>query len=84
MIHRLTGKIVVDGAPREGAYLRVNGPSGDFVWEARTDEDGIFGFNLPPGTWTLLAFAPGASDQAQQVELLEDRSDVLIDLQPAN
>lgn len=79
-IHRLTGKVVVDGDPREGSYLRINGPSGDFVWEARTSEDGTFGFNLPPGTWTLLAFAPGATDHSEQVELSGNKSDVLIDL----
>jgi len=80
MINRLTGKVVVDGSPREGSYLRVNGPSGDFVWEARTDEDGVFGFNLPAGTWTLLAFAPGAENHTEQVELAGDKGDVLIEL----
>lgn len=80
MIHRLTGKVVVDGDPRDGSYLRINGPSGDFVWEARTGEDGVFGFNLPPGNWTLLAFAPGARDHVEQVELAGDVADVLIDL----
>ena len=80
MTHRLTGKVVVDGAPRDGSYVRVNGPSGDFVWEARTDEDGVFGFNLPAGTWTLLAFAPGTADDRRQVTLEGDRDDVMIEL----
>lgn len=80
---RLTGRVLIEGSPREGAYLRVNGPSGDFVWEARTDADGTFGFNLPPGEWTMVAFAPGTERVTQQVNLDETSSDVLINLNRA-
>jgi hypothetical protein len=80
LTHRLAGTVVVDGAPRDGSYVRVTGPSGDFVWEARTDEDGGFSFWLPPGTWTLLGFAPGTGQERQQVELSGDREDLMIEL----
>lgn len=80
MILRLTGKILVEGAPVEGSYIRINGPSGDFVWEARTDADGEFGFNLPPGEWTLIAFAPGAERRSQTFELSNDSTEAIIDL----
>lgn len=80
MILRLTGKVLVDGSPVEGSYIRINGPSGNFVWEARTEADGEFGFNLPPGEWTLIAFAPGAERQTQTFNLSEDSTEVVIDL----
>jgi hypothetical protein len=79
LTHRLAGTVVVDGSPRDGSYVRVTGPSGDFVWEARTDEDGAFEFHLPNGTWTLLGFAPGTGQEWQQVELSGDR-EVMIEL----
>lgn len=79
-ICRLTGRVLVEGSPREGAYLRVNGPSGDFVWEARTDAGGAFGFNLPAGKWTMVAFAPGTERAIRQVQLDESSSEVLINL----
>lgn len=80
MILRLTGKVLVEGSPKEGSYVRINGPSGNFVWEARTDADGEFGFNLPPGEWTLVGFAPGAERRTQTVELSEDSTQAVIDL----
>lgn len=83
MIVRLTGKVTEGQAPAEGAYLRVNGPTGDFVSEARTGPDGQFGFNLPPGEWTLIALAPGSKRIAQKVNLTSD-GDVVIDLSQAS
>lgn len=83
MTLRMTGKVVVDGRPAEGAYIRINGPSGDFVWEARTDNDGEFGFNLPEGEWTVVAFAPGTEKHVQQCILTADSDPVVIDLRPS-
>ena len=80
MTLRMTGKVQVDGQPAEGAYIRINGPSGDFVWEARTDNGGEFGFNLPEGTWTVVAFAPGTEKHTQQYVLTPDSDPVVIDL----
>ncbi len=77
---RLTGEVTVDGSPTEGAYVRINGPSGDFVWEARTDGDGQFGFNLPEGEWTVVAFAPGTEKVTQQYGLTPDAPPLTIDL----
>ena len=80
MTLRLTGEVTVEGSPTEGAYIRINGPSGDFVWEARTDGDGRFGFNLPEGEWTVVAFAPGTEKKAQQYTLSPDAQPLSIDL----
>lgn len=80
MTLRLTGQVTVDGAATEGAYIRINGPSGDFVWEARTNGDGQFGFNLPEGEWTVVAFAPGTEKSQQQYALTPESPPLSIDL----
>ena len=80
MTLRLTGEVTVEGAPTEGAYIRINGPSGDFVWEARTDGDGRFGFNLPAGQWTVVAFAPGTERETLEYTLTPDAPPLNIDL----
>jgi hypothetical protein len=79
----MSGKVLVQGQPTEGAYIRINGPSGDFVWEARTDNDGQFNFNLPEGEWTVVAFAPGTEKHTRQCVLTADSEPVLIDLRPS-
>ena len=80
MIVRLTGRVIDGESSREGAYVRVNGPSGDFVSECRTGPDGHFGFNLPPGRWTLIALAPGGRRLLREVDLTPDSGDMTIDL----
>ena len=77
---QLTGRVTVDGAAREGSYIRVNGPSGDFVWEARTDADGQFAFNLPEGEWTVICFAPGTDKHTQQYALTPESDPLNVDL----
>jgi hypothetical protein len=79
---QMTGKVVVAGTPTEGAYIRINGPSGDFVWEARTDADGEYKFNIPEGTWTVVAFAPGTEKSTQQYTLTPESDPLDIDLRP--
>jgi hypothetical protein len=80
VIVRLTGRVTDGEAPLEGAYLRVNGPSGDFVSEARTGESGQFGFNLPVGEWTLIALAPGSRRHSREINLTPDSGEVVIDM----
>lgn len=82
MTLQMTGKVVVAGTPTEGAYIRINGPSGDFVWEARTDADGEYKFNLPEGDWTVVAFAPGTQKHTQQYALTPESDPLNIDLRP--
>ena len=82
MTLQMTGKVTVEGQPREGSYIRVNGPSGDFVWEARTDADGSFAFNLPEGEWTVVCFAPGTEKATQQYALTPGSPPLSVDLRP--
>jgi hypothetical protein len=84
VIVRLTGRVTEGESPFEGAYLRINGPSGDFVSEARTGASGQFGFNLPVGEWTLIALAPGARRLSRKVNLTPDTEDIVIDLSQAS
>lgn len=65
----LKGIVVQDGKPVDGAYVRLLGPSGEFVNEQRTLEGGSFLFHLAPGTWTLDWTAPGRNWSQKSVEL---------------
>ena len=56
----IRGKVTRDGAPLEGAYLRLGGTDGEFVGEIRSDEAGKFRFYVAAGDWTLVCLAPGA------------------------
>jgi hypothetical protein len=46
----VNGSVVRGGAPMEGAYVRVLGPSGEFVNERRTGPEGTFKLHLTPAT----------------------------------
>lgn len=77
----LKGQVALAGRPTSGAYVRVHGPNGDFVGEARTDEDGTFKFHLPLGNWFVVAFAPGRPRVATEVMFTgEEPQDLIVDL----
>lgn len=63
----ITGRISLeDGAPPEGVMVRLF----DTGAETTTGSDGLFSFmNLPPGTYTLSAFAVGYEVLQQEVEV---------------
>ncbi|HEU5004142.1 MAG TPA: DUF1416 domain-containing protein [Actinomycetota bacterium] len=63
------GTVTKDGTPTEGAYVRVLGPSGEFVNERRTGPDGGFTLHLTQATWTFIAFAPGTNRIEQAVTI---------------
>lgn len=65
----LKGTVVDQGKPVSGAYVRLLGPSGEFVNEQRTLEEGSFLFHLAAGTWTLDWTAPGKSWNQKEVRL---------------
>jgi hypothetical protein len=52
----------------EGAYVRLVGPSGEYVSERRTAADGCFKFHVVPGAgeaWKIIAYGPEA-DRVEQ------------------
>lgn len=71
------GKVVRNGMPLEGAYVRLLGPSGEFVSERRTGVDGAFRFHVPLTGWTLVAFAPGTPRVTREIA---DEKEIVVDL----
>jgi hypothetical protein len=77
---RLFGEARLDGAPIEGAYVRLVGPSGDFAAEVRTNESGKFLFYPAEGEWTLRGQAAGGLRAEKRVMLLTGQTvEVVLD-----
>lgn len=56
----ITGEVRRAGEPAGGVYVRLYGPSGEFVAEEYTRDDGRFAFHVVDGEWKLEARAAGA------------------------
>jgi hypothetical protein len=56
---QLNGRVLREGEPVGGAYVRLLGPSGEFTAELRTDDSGHFTFYPVEGAWTLIGMLPG-------------------------
>ena len=65
----ISGQVTLEGKPHGGVYVRLLGPSGEFVSEQYTKDDGKFTFHVAPGAWTLEARAAGASTSTQTIEV---------------
>jgi uncharacterized protein DUF1416 len=66
----ISGMVIRDGAPMEGAYVRLVGPSGEYVSERRTGADGCFRFHVVPSgddEWKVVAFGPNAGRVEQAI-----------------
>jgi hypothetical protein len=70
---KISGTVQKDGSPLERAYVRCVGPSGEFVAEEYTGEDGAFLFHVADGTWTLEVRAAGVETKTEQVSADEDK-----------
>jgi hypothetical protein len=71
----IQGSVLKEGEPVGGAYVRLLDGSNEFTAEVVTSATGQFRFFAAPGSWTLLALAPGARGEtavsAQQGEVTE-------------
>jgi len=65
----IQGMVTRDGKPAGGVYVRLLGPSGEFVAERYTQDDGNFAFHVADGTWTIEARAAGAETLREPVEI---------------
>jgi hypothetical protein len=68
------GRVLKEGIPAEGIYVRLVGPSGDFLAERRTRASGSFRFHLPEGTWTHKWLGPGGIKGSKHFELSGEKS----------
>jgi hypothetical protein len=79
----ITGTVSREGKPAGGVYVRLVGPSGEFVAEEYTHDDGVFTFHVTAGTWTVEARAAGAETATQSVDVSSGDESIQVDLQPA-
>ena len=57
----IQGRVLRDGEPVAGAYVRLLDSGGEFTAEVPTSATGHFRFFAGDGTWTLRTLAPGTS-----------------------
>ena len=77
----ITGTISREGKPLGGAYVRLVGPSGEFVAEEYTQDDGAFKFHvMSAGTWTLEARAANSETAKHPVEVADGDASVSLEL----
>ena len=81
----ISGTTKLEGKPTGGVYVRLLGPSGEFVSEQYTKDDGRFTFHVAIGSWTLEAKAAGALPSKQTVDVASDGDElsVAVDLGPS-
>lgn len=83
MATTISGTVQREGKPAPSVYVRLYGPSGEFVAEEYTKDDGAFLFHVERGTWKLEAKAAGAAPLTQPVEVDDAPASVDLELQPA-
>jgi len=74
----ISGTVTKQGEPLGGAYVRCIGPSGQFVAEIYTADDGAFTFHVADGTWRLEARAAGVETTQQDVTIVGDDAAVTL------
>ncbi len=59
----LTGRVLADGQPVGGAFVRLLDGTGEFTAEVVASASGDFRFFAAPGTWTLRALSRAGNGQ---------------------
>jgi hypothetical protein len=77
----IAGTVTREGQPLGGAYVRLVGPSGEFVSEQYTKDEGRFQFYVAPGSWTVEIRAAGAETATKSVDVAD--SEVPLDVELA-
>lgn len=75
------GTVRRGGMPLGGVYVRLIGPSLEFVAEIYTQDDGVFTFHVTDGSWRIEARAAGAEPASETVEVSGEDVTVSIDLE---
>lgn len=76
----IKGRVSREGKPLGKAYVRLVGPSGEFVAEEYTPDDGTFQFHVTEGTWTLEVRAPGVETARKPVPVAAEDAAVHVEL----
>jgi hypothetical protein len=61
----LAGRVVADGQPVAGAFVRLLDGTGEFTAEVVASASGDFRFFAAPGTWTVRALSRAGNGQAE-------------------
>ena len=61
----LAGRVVADGQPVGGAFVRLLDGTGEFTAEVVSSAEGNFRFFAAPGTWTVRALSRAGNGQAE-------------------
>jgi hypothetical protein len=61
----LAGRVVADGQPVAGAFVRLLDATGEFTAEVVASAGGDFRFFAAPGTWTVRALSRAGNGQAE-------------------
>lgn len=76
---RLTGTVLAQGKPAEGAYVQLQNLKGDFQGEVRAFEQGRFTFHPSPGRWRLVSWLPNGESRAER-EIEVAKEDLQVDI----
>ncbi|HEX9775507.1 MAG TPA: DUF1416 domain-containing protein [Actinomycetota bacterium] len=76
----ISGTVTKGDSPVGGAYVRCVGPSGEFVAEIYTKDDGAFTFHVADGTWKLETRADGFDPTVNEVAIAGSDATVSVEL----
>ncbi len=79
----IVGTVTSHGQPLGSAYVRLVGPSGDFVSEQYTKDDGRFTFFVADGSWTVEARAAGHEPATETVAVHGTDKSLALELTPS-
>lgn len=79
----IQGTVKLEGKPAGSTYVRLLGPSGEFVSERYTGDDGRFTFHVETGKWTIEAKAAGARTETRVVDISAADATAEIELKKA-
>ena len=78
----IQGRVLRDGDPVAGAYVRLLDSGGEFTAEVPTSATGHFRFFAGDGNWTLRTLAPGAKLDRKVVAARGSVSEIDVDSKP--